>query len=81
MTRLPWEAGWTHIPTEPSLICTASLYLNLQEMAGKKNAALETAEKNSKAVNILPDLTMRLDETKIETAKEIFAAEKENFLP
>ena len=58
------------------------LYLNLQEMAGKKNASLvKPLKKIQKQLNILPDLdyeaVMRI---KIETAKEIFATEKENFL-
>ncbi len=58
------------------------LYLNLQEMAGKKNAALvKPLKKIQKQLNILPDLDYEaVMRTKIEAAKEIFAAEKENFL-
>jgi len=58
------------------------LYLNLQEMAGKKNAALiKPLKKIQKQLNILPDLDYEaVMRTKIETAKEIFAAEKESFL-
>ncbi|HLA59362.1 MAG TPA: 4-alpha-glucanotransferase [Puia sp.] len=58
------------------------LYLNLQEMAGKKNSALiKPLKKIQKQLNILPDLDYEaVMRTKIETAKEIFTAEKENFL-
>ena len=58
------------------------LYLNLEKMAGKKYAALiKPLKKIQKQLKILPDLdyeeVMRI---KIEAAKEIFTAEKENFL-
>ena len=58
------------------------LYLNLEEMAGKKNAAfVKSLKKLQKRLNILPDLDYEtVMQTKTEAAKELFALEKENFL-
>jgi 4-alpha-glucanotransferase len=58
------------------------LYLNLEEMAGRKNASfIKSLKKIQKQLNVLPDLdyeTVML--TKTEAVKELFDAEKEGFL-
>ena len=58
------------------------LYLNLEEMAGKKNVHfLKTLKKIQKQLNALPDLDYEtVMQTKTEASKELFAAEKEGFL-
>jgi 4-alpha-glucanotransferase len=58
------------------------LYLNLEEMAGKKNASfIKSLKKIQKQLNILPDLDYEIVmQIKTDTAKELFAAEKEEFL-
>jgi 4-alpha-glucanotransferase len=57
------------------------LYLNLEEMAGKKNAAfIKSLKKLQKQLNILPDMDYEtVMQTKIDAAKELFSIEKENF--
>jgi 4-alpha-glucanotransferase len=58
------------------------LYLNLQEMAGKKNGSIiKSLKKTQKQLNSLPDLDYEIVmQTKTETAKELFTIEKEEFL-
>jgi 4-alpha-glucanotransferase len=57
------------------------IYLNLEEMAGKKNAALiKSLKKTQKQLNALPELDYEMViQTKTGAAKEIFAAEKDTF--
>src|SRR6202035_809578 len=58
------------------------LYLNLEEMAGRKNASfIKSLKKIQKQLNVLPHMdyeTVML--TKTEAVKELFDAEKEGFL-
>jgi len=58
------------------------LYLNLEEMAGKKNVQiLKPLKKIQKHLNALPDLDYEsVMQAKTETSKEIFTAEKDAFL-
>jgi 4-alpha-glucanotransferase len=58
------------------------LYLNLREMAGKKNAALDKSlKKTQKQLNGLPELEYEaVMKCKTGIAKELFAADKEHFL-
>ena len=58
------------------------LYLNLEEMAGKKNAPIiKSLKKIQKQLNDLPDLDYeKVMQTKTSIAKELFAAEKDHFL-
>jgi 4-alpha-glucanotransferase len=57
------------------------LYLNLNEMAGKKNASLvKPLKKIQKQLNALPDLDYEVVmQTKIAAVKDIFAAVKDEF--
>jgi 4-alpha-glucanotransferase len=54
------------------------LYLNLEEMAGKKNAAIiKSLKKIQKQLNDLPDLDYeKVMQTKTGIAKELFAAKR-----
>ena len=58
------------------------LYLNLEEMAGKKNAAfIKSLNKIQKQLNALPDLDYEtVMQTKSAASKELFAIEKDEFL-
>ncbi len=58
------------------------IYLNLEEMAGKKNAAfVKPLKKLQKQLNALPELDYeQVMQAKTGVSKEIFDAEKENFL-
>ena len=58
------------------------LYLNLQEMAGKKNSAyVKSLKKIQKQLNALPDMDYEaVMQTKLEASKELFNLEKEQFL-
>jgi 4-alpha-glucanotransferase len=58
------------------------LYLNLEEMAGKKNASLiKSLKKIQKQLNVLPDLDYEtVMQTKTAAARELFDSEKEAFL-
>jgi 4-alpha-glucanotransferase len=58
------------------------LYLNLGEMAGKKNGTvIKSLKKIQKRLNILPELDYEtVMQTKTETAKELFVSEKDAFL-
>jgi len=58
------------------------LYLNLEEMAGKKNDAfIKSLKKIQKQLNILPDMDYEsVMNIKTEKAKELFTKEKEDFL-
>jgi len=58
------------------------LYLNLEEMAGKKNVAIiKSLKKIQKQLNDLPDLDYeKVMQTKTSIAKELFAADKDHFL-
>ena len=58
------------------------LYLNLEEMAGKKNAHfIKPLKKIQKQLNILPDLDYEtVMQTKTEASKELFVAAKEDLL-
>jgi len=58
------------------------LYLNLTEMAGKKNLSfIKPLRKIQKHLNALPELDYEsVMKVKMDTAREIFLLEKENFL-
>ena len=58
------------------------LFLNLEEMAGKKNSTLlKPVKKIQKQLNALPDLDYEaVMKTKSGVAKEIFVSEKDHFL-
>jgi 4-alpha-glucanotransferase len=58
------------------------LYLNLTEMAGKKNSSLiKSLKKIQKQLNALPDLDYEtVMQTKTSVAREIFEADKDAFL-
>jgi 4-alpha-glucanotransferase len=58
------------------------LYLNLDEMAGKKNASIvKSLKKIQKQLNALPELDYEtVMQTKTSVAREIFNTEKEDFL-
>ena len=58
------------------------LYLNLEEMAGKKNASfIKSIKKIQKQLNALPDLDYEVVmQTKTGVVKELFAAGKDDFL-
>jgi 4-alpha-glucanotransferase len=58
------------------------VYLNLEEMAGKKNTAfIKSLKKIQKQLNELPDVDYEaVMQIKTNAAKELFAAEKDHFL-